>query len=63
MTKAEDLKEGDKITLYNQKLTVNKIEVSKIAKHGSRKCRIEAIDDSGEKKVFIVKADEEVSTS
>ena len=61
MTKAKDLKEGDKIVLYAQKLVVNKIEVSKIAKHGSRKCRIEATDESNEKKVFIVKADDDIS--
>ena len=60
MTLAKDLQKGDKIVFENLKLTVEKIEVSKIGKHGKQKARLEALDESNEKKVFIVLADEDI---
>jgi len=60
MTLAKDLKQGDKILFEGQKLTVISIEVSKIAKHGKQKCRLEALDEKKEKKVFITLADEDI---
>ena len=62
MTLAKDLKKGNKIIFEGQNLTVEKIEVSKIAKHGKAKCRIEALDENKEKKVFITQADEEITS-
>jgi len=60
MTLAKDLKKGDKIVFDNQNLIVEKVEVSKIAKHGKAKCRIEALDENKEKKIVIVPADEDI---
>ena len=60
MTLAKDLKKGNKIRFDNQNLIVEKIEVSKIAKHGKAKCRIEALDENNEKKVFIVLSEDEI---
>ena len=60
MPKAQDLKKGDKIIYNDLKLTVDSIEVSKIAKHGKAKCRIEALDSKNQKKIFITLADEEI---
>lgn len=61
MTLAKDLKKGDKIVFDNQNLTIEKVEVSKIAKHGKAKCRIEALTENKEKKVFITQSEEEIS--
>ncbi|MBS3155636.1 hypothetical protein J4413_00175 [Candidatus Woesearchaeota archaeon] len=63
MTLAKDLKKGDKIRFDNQNLIVEKVEVSKIAKHGKAKCRIEALDENNEKKVFIVLSEDEISSA
>jgi len=60
MALAKDLKKGDKINFDGQNLIVEKIEVSKIAKHGKAKCRIEALDENNEKKVFIVLSEDEI---
>ena len=60
MTLAKDLKKGDKINFDGQNLTVEKVEVSKIAKHGKAKCRVEALDENNEKKVFIVLSEDEI---
>ncbi len=60
MTLAKDLKKGDKINFDRQNLTVEKVEVSKIAKHGKAKCRIEALNEDNEKKVFIVLSEDEI---
>jgi len=62
MTLAKDLKKGDKIVFDNQNLTVEKVEVSKIAKHGKAKCRIEALDENKEKKTFITTSDQEIAS-
>ncbi len=61
MTLAKDLKKGNKIVFDGQKLTVEKVEVSKIAKHGKAKCRIEALGENKEKKVFITQAEEDIA--
>ena len=61
MTLAKDLKKGNKIIVDGINLIVEKIEVSKIGKHGKAKCRIEAINENKEKKVFIVQADDDIS--
>ncbi len=61
MTLAKDLKKGNKIIFDGQKLTVEKVEVSKIAKHGKAKCRIEALGENKEKKVFITQAEEDIA--
>lgn len=60
MPQAKDLKKGDKILYDNQKLTVEKIETSKVGKLGKQKCRIEALDENNEKKVFITLYDDEI---
>lgn len=60
MTLAKDLKKGNKIIFDGQNLIVEKVEVSKIAKHGKAKCRIEALDKNKEKKVFITQAEEDI---
>lgn len=60
MPLAKDLKKGEKIIYDGCKLVVEKIEVSKIAKHGKAKCRIEAVDEKKERKVFITLADQEI---
>tara|TARA_Y100000310_G_C20342810_1_gene650612 strand:- start:266 stop:457 length:192 start_codon:yes stop_codon:yes gene_type:complete len=60
MTLAKDLKKGDKIVFDNQNLTVEKVEVSKVAKHGKAKCRVEALQENNEKKVFITTVEEDI---
>jgi translation elongation factor P/translation initiation factor 5A len=62
MTLAKDLKKGDKIVFDSLKLTIENVEVSKIAKHGKAKCRLEALTEENEKKVFITPADEEIQS-
>ena len=58
--KAKDLAKGEKIILDNVELTVSSIEVSKIGKFGKAKCRIEALNNQQEKKIFIVLADDDI---
>ncbi len=60
MALAKDLKKDMKITLDNETLIVEKIEVSKIGKHGKSKCRLECLNDKNEKKIFIVLSDDEI---
>jgi len=60
MVLAKDLKKDAKIVLDNENLIVEKVEVSKIGKHGKSKCRLECLDNNKEKKVFIVLADDEI---
>ncbi len=60
MASAKDLKKGDKIIYDNLKLTIQNIEFSKIGKLGKQKCRIEALTEKNEKKVFITTTDEEI---
>lgn len=60
MVKARELKKGNKISIEGMDLTVSKIDVSKIAKHGKAKCRIEGINSKKQKQVFIVLADQDI---
>ena len=59
MTLAKDLKKGDKIVFEGLNLTIEKVEVSKIGKHGKAKCRLETLDGD-EKKIFITLAEEDI---
>ena len=63
MTLAKNLKKGDRINFDGQNLTVGAVEVSKIAKHGKAKCRIEAVNENNEKKVFIVQSEDEIPSA
>ena len=58
--KANEIKPGDKIVIEEQVCIVKKVEVSKIAKHGKSKVRIEAENSKGEVKVVIRPSDFEV---
>ena len=60
MPQAHELKKGDKILYEDQNLTVESIETSKVGKLGKQKCRIEALNEKGEKKVFITLFDDEI---
>lgn len=60
MTKVAELKKGSKFILNGEKLTVEKIEFSKIGKLGKSKCRVEALNESNEKKVLILQTDQDV---
>ncbi len=57
-----ELKQGDKISVFNEVFMVKKIEVSeKGVKKGRTKCRVEAENKkTGEKKIIIRLAKEEV---
>jgi len=51
--KANELKKGDKIIVAGRKFTVENIELSDIGKQGTKKCRLELIDEKREKLVVI----------
>ncbi len=51
--KAIDLKKGDKIIVAGRKFKIEEIEVSDIGKQGTKKVRLVAISDLGEKIVLI----------
>jgi len=55
--KAQDLKNEDKIFIGGQILKVKEIEISDIGKQGTKKCRILALKEDGEKVVIIRPAD------
>lgn len=58
---AGELKIGDKITVYGETLIVKKIELSeKGVKQGRTKVRIETENQTGEPKVIIKLANEQV---
>lgn len=61
MKKASELNKGEKIFLAGQILIVENIEISDIGKQGTKKCRIEAKNEKGEKIVIIRPADYPVS--
>ena len=63
MVKAKEIKKGIKVVIDNIPITVTGIEVSKIAKHGKAKCRIEGTDKNKQKKIFIVLADQEIAVN
>lgn len=58
--KANEIKPGDRVVIEEQVCVVKKVEVSKIAKHGKSKVRIEAESSKGEIKVVIRPSDFEV---
>ena len=51
--KASELKVGDKIKIAGKSFKIENIETSDIGKQGTKKCRIEAKSESGEKIVII----------
>lgn len=51
--KAIELKKGDKFTIGIETLTIDNVEVSDIGKQGTKKCRIEAKKENGEKVIII----------
>lgn len=56
-----ELKEGDKLVVFNETLIVKKVELSeKGVKQGRIKARIEAVNEAGETKSIIRLANEEV---
>lgn len=63
MTKKQyaELKPGDKIKIFNEALTIKKIDLSeKGIKQGRTKCRVEAVNSKGELKIIIRLANEQV---
>ena len=61
--KASDLKKGNHLLVEGSLFLIEKIETSKIAKHGKAKVRIEGITQKGEKKIFVRMADDVFDTS
>lgn len=51
--KANELKKGQKIKLGGKSFVIESLELSDIGKQGTKKCRIEAKSDSGEKIIVI----------
>ncbi len=51
--KAKELKKGDRIKIAGNFFLIEDIEFSDIGKQGTRKCRIVAKSDSGEKITII----------
>lgn len=50
---AKEIKKGDKIKIAGKVFTVEEIEISDIGKQGTRKCRIVAKPQEGDKMVLI----------
>jgi len=50
---AKNLKMGDKIKIAGKFFTITNIETSDIGKQGTKKCRIEAEPESGDKIAII----------
>lgn len=55
--KAKELKKGDKIKIAGEPCLIEEIELSDIGKQGTKKVRIVAKKESGEKLVIIRPAD------
>ena len=55
--KAEELRKGDTITIGNESLQIENVEISDLGKQGIKKCRIEARKLSGERVVLLRPAD------
>jgi len=51
--KANELAKGDKIKIAGKNFAIENIELSEIGKQGTKKCRIEAKNEAGEKIVII----------
>ena len=59
-----ELKAGDKIVVFGEKLDVKKVDLSeKGIKQGRTKCRVEAANSKGELKVIIRLANEQVEVA
>jgi translation elongation factor P/translation initiation factor 5A len=59
-----ELKAGDKIIVFGEKLEVKKVDLSeKGIKQGKTKCRVEAVNGKGEQKVIIRLANESVEVA
>lgn len=56
----KDLKQGDKILIESELFSIKKLEFSNIGKHGKAKCRIEAVNDSGDEKIIIKIAEDTI---
>lgn len=56
----KELKEGDLVLIDDSKYKIKKLEFSNIGKHGKSKCRIEAMNNAGEKKVIIKVVDDTI---
>jgi len=56
----KDLKKGEFVLIDDSKYRIENIEFSNIGKHGKSKCRIEAVNDKGEKKVVIKIAEDTI---
>jgi len=50
---AKEIKKGDKIRLAGKTFSVEETEISDIGKQGTKKCRIVAKSETGEKIVLI----------
>lgn len=50
---AKEIKKGDKIKIAGKEFTVEEIEISDISKQGTKKCRMVAKPEEGEKMVLI----------
>lgn len=61
--KAIDLKKGDVIKIAGKSFRITGLEISEIGKQGTRKVRIEAGSESGEKIVVIRPEDYPFETS
>jgi len=57
---AKDLKKGDKINIFSTIYIVDSIEVSKIAKHGKAKVRIEATNQETKEKEVMIKLSDDI---
>lgn len=50
---AKDIKKGDNIILAGRKFFIEEIELSDIGKQGTKKCRIVAKGDDGNKTIIV----------
>ncbi|MBU0907475.1 MAG: hypothetical protein KKE05_04955, partial [Nanoarchaeota archaeon] len=50
---AKEIKKGDKLKLAGKIFTVEEIEISDVGKQGTKKCRIVAKPETGDKMVLI----------
>ena len=61
--KAKDLKKGDFVLIGGEKLKVDSIEISDIGKQGTKKVRIAALKNNGERVIIIRPSDYPFSCS
>ena len=55
--KAQDLKKGNKVSMGEETIVIEEIEMSDLGKHGTKKCRIVGKKENNEKVVIIRPAD------